>query len=47
VASVKSRSMCILWLVVQFPGAHGGLSCWHCCSLHGTATPLSSFSLCS
>jgi hypothetical protein len=37
-------SMCILWLVVQSPGAQGSLSCWHCCSLHGAANPLSSFS---
>ena len=36
--------MCIFWLVVQFLGAPGYLACWHCCSLHGAATPLSSFS---
>jgi hypothetical protein len=32
------------WLVVQPLGTPGGLAYWHCCSLHGSANPLSSFS---
>jgi hypothetical protein len=44
VASAMSGSMCILWLVVQSPGAPGCLACWHCCSLHGDVNTLSSFS---
>jgi hypothetical protein len=44
VASVISCSIHILWLVVQSPWAPGHLACWHCCSIHWDATPLSSFS---
>jgi hypothetical protein len=42
-ASTMSFSMCIFWLVVQFPGAPVDLACWHCCSIHAPAKPLSSF----
>jgi hypothetical protein len=44
VASAMSHSMCILWLLVQSLGVPGYLAGWHHCSLHGTATPLSSCS---
>ena len=43
-AWVKGPSMCILWLLVQSPGAPRSLASWHCCSPHGNANPLSSFS---
>jgi hypothetical protein len=37
-------SFCVYSLVVQSPGALGGLASWYCCSLHGAANPCSSFS---
>ena len=43
VSSAMGHSMCTVWLVVQFPGAPGGLAFWQYCSLHGSTNPLSPF----
>lgn len=38
-AGAMGPSMCILWLVVQSPGAPRGLTSWHSCSPNLAATP--------
>jgi hypothetical protein len=43
-ARAMGPSMCTLWLLVQSLGAMRGLISWHCCSPHGAAKLLSSFS---
>jgi hypothetical protein len=43
---VISTMGCSIWLVIKSLGAlgDGHLACWHCCSLHGAANHLDSFS---